>query len=111
MLVVCLTPGFALSDSALARIERARTLRSQGETRRSLQAYEAVLSEIRAGGPSDLLVKVLIEATETAISTGDYRQAIADAEEAAHIANALGDGKREGFAYNRVGQAQLYQAA
>jgi len=69
----------------------------------------ALFGQTNDGGESK--IRALIETAQAAIAAGDYRRGIAGAEEAAAAANALHDPKREGFAQNLIGQAQLYQGA
>src|SRR5947207_13343192 len=90
------------------RLEAARALRAQGAAQKALEAYEESLRELRASGPQDLLVTVLLEATQASIAAGDYSRAIAFGESAASNSGALHDSKREGLANNLLGQAQLY---
>jgi len=92
------------------RVEAARRLRAEGAAPKALLAYEAVLPEIRASGPRPLLIRVLFEAAQTAISAGDYAHALPYAEESAKNAQETSDPASEGLAYNLMGQARLYQA-
>jgi tetratricopeptide (TPR) repeat protein len=100
----------AQSSGMLARIETAQRLRAGGATQKALQAYEAVLPEVRASAPRALLIRVLYEAAQTSISAGDYTRALPYAEESAREAHQAADAASEGLAYNLMGQAHLYQA-
>jgi tetratricopeptide (TPR) repeat protein len=72
-------------------------------------ASVALFGQTKDAAESD--IRALIETAQAAIASGDYKRGITTAEAAAAAANALHDGKREGFARNLIGQAQLYQGA
>jgi tetratricopeptide (TPR) repeat protein len=100
----------AQTGDIAARLESARRLRIGGAAPKALLAYESMLPELRASGPRPLLIQVLFEAAQSAITAGDYARAVPYAEESAKDAHEASDAASEGLAYNLMGQAHLYQA-
>jgi tetratricopeptide (TPR) repeat protein len=108
VIVAAVCVGASAGQTIPERLESARTLIAQGAARKALEMYQAVLPEIRRAGGQDQLLNTLIETAKAATAAGEYGGSVALGEEAVRTAISLHDGKREGFAWNLVGQAQLY---
>jgi len=99
----------AQDSQALLRLETARQLRNGGSALRASKEYEAIVPLFRAGSDLVLYGRVLLEASQIALSVGDYLHAIERATEAAGIYAGQGDRRNEAMAINFVGLAKLYR--
>ena len=100
---------WAQSQQLLARIEAARQRKAQGSAQQALQAYGAILPEVRSAGQPSLLAEVLGETSQTAVTVGNYALGIQYGSESAAISGRTGDIKTAGLAFNSIGLANLYQ--
>jgi CHAT domain-containing protein len=85
-------------------LEAARRLKQQGALRPALQAYEALLPDLRSAPDYP---QALLELSQTALALGEYPRAIEAGAEAAAIFRQRADAANESLAANTVGLSQL----
>ena len=110
--LLLLLPGmaaFSQTDAAevQSRLDKAYSLKIQGNTEAALQIYEPLLPELRAKGPSQQLTNVLSNLADIADITGQYDQAVELARESMEVCRKLGDLQCEAKSHNDAGLAYL----
>ena len=101
--------AFSQTDAAevQSRLDKAYSLKIQGNTEAALQIYEPLLPELRAKGPSQQLTNVLSNLADIADITGQYDQAVELARESMEVCRKLGDLQCEAKSHNDAGLAYL----
>ena len=104
------TAAFPQTDAATglqSRLDKAYSLKIQGNTETALQIYESLLPEVRAKGPSQQLTEVLSNLADIADTTGQYDHAVDLARETMDVCRKLGDTQCEAKSHNDAGLAYL----
>lgn len=104
------TSGFPQTDAAAevqSRLDKAYSLKIQGNTDAALQIYQSLLPEVRAKGPSQQLTDVLSNLADIADTTGQYDHAVELARETMDVCRKLGDTQCEARSHNDAGLAYL----
>lgn len=101
--------AFSQTDAAevQSRLDKAYSLKIQGNTEAALQIYEPLLPELRAKGPSQQLTNILSNLADIADATGQYDQAVELARESMEVCRKLGDLECEAKSHNDAGLAYL----
>jgi CHAT domain-containing protein/tetratricopeptide (TPR) repeat protein len=89
------------------RIRQADALQEKGALAEARKVYESVLASLRTTAPSPQLGYVLNALSQVASAEGNYDEAISSAQQAAEVYNKLGDKKKEAYALNYRGIAEV----
>jgi CHAT domain-containing protein len=89
------------------RLDKAYSLKIQGNTEAALQIYDSLLPELRARGPSQQLNDALSNLADIADTAGQYDHAVELARESMEVCRKLGDVQCEAKSHNDAGLAYL----
>ena len=89
------------------KIRQADALQEKGALPEARRVYESLLITLRAGETSPQLGYVLNALSQVASAEGNYDEAISFAQQAVEVYHGLGDKKKEAYALNYRGIAEV----
>jgi len=109
-LLLAVLPSYAQSATGNPideKIRQADALQEKGALSEARKIYESLLATARTGAPSSQLGHVLNSLSQLASAEGNYDEAISSAQQAADVYHKLGDQKKEAYALNYRGIAEV----
>jgi len=109
-LFLALIPSYAQTATGSQideKIRQADALQEKGSLSQARKLYESLFATLRTGEPSPQLGYVLNALSQVASSEGNYDEAISLAQQAADVYHKLGEKKKEAYALNYRGIAEV----